>query len=628
MRKRKTVWRRALTMFLLIGTILAQITAGAGIGEAMQIAAAESNSQTTVSLEDYIVNALKEGSRRIDVTAYQIPSSQVRVYDDILKMHQELFYVDGGYTCVCANVKNKEIVKYYVPSYLFHIDENGINGPTKDEMAMLCAELEAAAEKAAACAEPGMKPYEKALAVHDYLVLNCKYDDENYMANTIPKVSFTAYGALVNGTAVCEGYSYAFRYIMYKLGIPCLLVTSGEMDHMWNIVQLDGKWYHVDATWDDPTPDRIGKAGHMYFLLSDSKISKKLESSSEPHLPWVVFDGTDEVAISADSNKYDGAFWADNKIRSAICFCNGGWYYSKYQKDENGFAAAVKLVRRENLLNGTEKVVDTAPAWTNGKSFWTSSFMYLAKSGNNLYYNTSTEIRRLDKDGAIGAFSLKEALGGMQIFGFSMQDGNFLYAPYASYSSKTKQTDIRTVAAAKANFKIIKKDKDLKKGVSITKGNLKFVVLDPGKKTVSVEGAASAKGKKFAVNIPSAVTIGGSKCKVTEVKKKGFAKFTKINKVSLGKNITKVGKNAFDGCKAITSLTVKGNVTTFDSKSFYKCKKLKTISFTGTKVPAFKSGAFKGTASTVKIKLAKKMSKKNKTNMKKALKRAGIKKIK
>ena len=106
------------------------------------------------------------------------------------------------------------------------------------------------------------------------------------------------------------------------------------------------------------------------------------------------------------------------------------------------------------------------------------------------------------------------------------------------------------------------------------------------------------------MNIPSTVVINGSKCKVTEVKKKGFAKFAKITKVTFGKNITKVGGSAFDGCK-----------------------KLKTIVFKGTKVPTFKSKAFKGTASKIKVKFAKKMSKKNKAKLKKKLKKAGIKKI-
>lgn len=100
-----------------------------------------------------------------------------------------------------------------------------------------------------------------------------------------------------------------------------------------------------------------------------------------------------------------------------------------------------------------------------------------------------------------------------------------------------------------------------------------------------------------------------------------------VNPADSFNDITKVGKNAFDGCMAITSLTVKGDVKTFDSKSFNGCKKLKAITFKGRSVPAFKSGAFKGTASRVKVKLANKMSAKDKTKMKSKLKKAGIKKI-
>lgn len=642
MRKRKTVWHRILMTFLLIGTILAQMIAGVGIGEAMQVAAeetetkieseseeavAEDYSEAAVSLEDYIVDALKKGTEMIDVSAYQLPVSESEEFDKILKNHGEIFYVYGYAPYYGVTADGKEIVVRYRPYYY--------NNVPKDKMAEMSAELETAAEKAIACTEPDMKPYEKVLAVHDYLILNCKYDYANYLADTIPYISGTAYGALVDGKAVCEGYTQAFLYIMNKLGIPCRYVRgyvgTTQGPHAWNMVQLDGKWYHVDVTWDDPVWDCIGRVDHTYFLLSDSKISNgsKDAPSGHNHYRWTVKDGNDTVDIVAD-DAYDEAFWTG--IMSAICFYNGGWYYSKYERDGND-STAIKLVRRESLLDGTEKVVDGAPAWSSWWS-WGSSYMYLAQSGEYLYYNTPTEIRRLGKDGSVSVFSLKEALGEKEIYGFSMQDGDFLYAPdYFSYSN-TEQTDIRTVAAADADFKIVGSSQvddtetlSLKKGDSIIKGNLKFIVLDPGKKTVSVEGVASAKKKKFVVNIPSTVVINGSECRVTEVKKKGFAKFAKITKVSLGKNITKVGKSAFDGCKAITSLIVNGDVKTFDSKSFNGCKRLKTITFKGKEVPTFKSKAFKGTASKVKVKLAKKMSKKDKTNMKKKLKKAGIKKI-
>ena len=113
-------------------------------------------------------------------------------------------------------------------------------------------------------------PYEQELAVHNYMVLNSEYDYYNYMNDTIPYVSHTAEGIFVNRTAVCDGYSSAFKLCMDILGIPCEIIT-GEGDgaaHAWNAVMLDGEWYMVDVTWDDPIGSSFEYTDHAYFNIS------------------------------------------------------------------------------------------------------------------------------------------------------------------------------------------------------------------------------------------------------------------------------------------------------------------------------------------------------------------------
>ncbi len=90
--------------------------------------------------------------------------------------------------------------------------------------------------------------------VHDYLVDNIEYD------STLSKDNiYDIYGALINHVAVCEGYARAFKYILDEMGISCVLVigtgtnSSGETErHAWNYVEIQGSWYAVDCTWDDP----------------------------------------------------------------------------------------------------------------------------------------------------------------------------------------------------------------------------------------------------------------------------------------------------------------------------------------------------------------------------------------
>ena len=126
------------------------------------------------------------------------------------------------------------------------------------------AAYEAAAEALLAeCVFPGMTDEQIALSIHDALAARCSYD------STLTRV--TEYDALVTGSAVCQGYAEAYMDLMNRAGVECVYVPSEGMDHGWNQVCLDGQWYHVDVTWDDPTPDKAGFVGHDRFLLSDEQ---------------------------------------------------------------------------------------------------------------------------------------------------------------------------------------------------------------------------------------------------------------------------------------------------------------------------------------------------------------------
>lgn len=120
---------------------------------------------------------------------------------------------------------------------------------------------------------PQGSEYEKIKFIHDYIVDHCDYDvaaldDSNNVT------AYTAYGALIDGKAVCEGYSKAFALLCRKIGITALCRSGegGGGGHMWNMVQCDGKWYNVDVTWDDGKGYN-GAIGYRYFLTDDIEMS-------------------------------------------------------------------------------------------------------------------------------------------------------------------------------------------------------------------------------------------------------------------------------------------------------------------------------------------------------------------
>ena len=117
--------------------------------------------------------------------------------------------------------------------------------------------------------DPDMSDYEKELAIHDYITSICENDNRT----DVPDESYTPYGVLILGSAVCEGYSNTFKLFMDMLGIECDIITGTAKagGHAWNRVSIDGKYYLVDVTWDDPVtePDADKRVNYDYFNLTD-----------------------------------------------------------------------------------------------------------------------------------------------------------------------------------------------------------------------------------------------------------------------------------------------------------------------------------------------------------------------
>ncbi|MDO5382143.1 MAG: transglutaminase domain-containing protein [Eubacteriales bacterium] len=113
---------------------------------------------------------------------------------------------------------------------------------------------------------------EKEKAVHDWMILNCEYDKENYYNGTIPWNAYKPEGVFIDKKVVCNGYALAFQLCMDILGIESKIVVgrASNDDHAWNIVKMDdGCWYHVDVTWDDPGSDREIKLNNTFFNVTD-----------------------------------------------------------------------------------------------------------------------------------------------------------------------------------------------------------------------------------------------------------------------------------------------------------------------------------------------------------------------
>ena len=117
-----------------------------------------------------------------------------------------------------------------------------------------------------------MTSKDKIKAIHDHIINNTDYDQlktENIEDTTYK--SNTAYGVLVEKYGICSGYSDTMAIFLNKLNIINYKISNDQ--HIWNLVFLDGQWYHLDLTWDDPISDK-NITRDNYFLITKDILTK------------------------------------------------------------------------------------------------------------------------------------------------------------------------------------------------------------------------------------------------------------------------------------------------------------------------------------------------------------------
>lgn len=327
------------------------------------------NDPETVALwKEALLNAFINKKAEVDVSKNNIPKEIVKsLVAEVINANPELYYVDGTYKY--SYNANDCVVKFY-----FTYRKDSVNKPTFEE----------AVNRALAVTSPSMSDYEKALAIHDYLVLHCEYDYENYLAGKLPSSVYTAEGCLVNAKAVCSGYAAAYKVLMDRLGISCVTLSSNKMNHAWNMVTIDGQLFHVDTTWDDPVWDHKGYAGHRYFLKPDNgMVNTKGEID---HFGW-------GQNYHASSNRFNDATW--NNSTTGYFYMGDKW---AYLYGDSG----TTLVLSDDVLNPNSGTKISLPectwnVWGESK-YWVGNFYGLAYLNGTLYYSDKNTVNRVDKN--------------------------------------------------------------------------------------------------------------------------------------------------------------------------------------------------------------------------------------
>lgn len=249
-----------------------------------------------------MVEGIKAGQERISVnSSYQITVDDFRAAYQKISVNPELYYLGG--TVSYSYRASTGYVSAIKPTYAV----------STSELDSYKATFESAASTAMSWVNQSWDDFKKIQALHDYLVRNVSYSSSDAESGTHTE-AHTAYGALVNKSAVCEGYALAYELLLNRLGISCVFVSSNSMNHGWNMVKLGGQWYHIDCTWDDPLPDQgfSASVSHTYFLRGDSTMksygyydwtSDYTAPSDYARVAYAVYDGP----ASSSSSGSDGS---------------------------------------------------------------------------------------------------------------------------------------------------------------------------------------------------------------------------------------------------------------------------------------------------------------------------------
>lgn len=343
---------------------------------------------------DYLYEQISLGNKIVDFSTLKIPfhndydSSQpdkpsadvqtvTHLLTGLLNEHPDIFWF-----------MQQRNVSYYsdsTGSYLGIID---FSQSWNDDLYAKREAVNNAVLSAKAAVTNSADPLQTAIELHDYLAVNCEYDIDNYNSNSIPDTSYSIYGVFANRIAVCQGYALAYKYLLNQYGITCHMVTSDNINHAWNLIELNGNYYQVDVTWDDPTWDLVGRACHDNMFRSDAAFTNHLKNGSKD---WKVTKSYYVIPDYATDTTYDNAFWIDST--APLVFDGDTCYYTAFDS-----SASTALIRK--------KTPALADITTQGGNFHTiigegypQVYSGLFQTGGRVYYNDHNKICSIAMDG-------------------------------------------------------------------------------------------------------------------------------------------------------------------------------------------------------------------------------------
>ena len=497
------------------------------------LASEELPAETEKDFKEYLHKSFLRFDKQIPIEQYGLSKNNVRrLMQDLINNNPELFIVSGKCSVEMAGDTVQSVEPVYVASSnelkAYHVEMERILGLVNRNWSDL----------------------EKLLFIHDYMASNYEYD--------LTKKRHSARELLLEHKGVCQAYMLAYLELIKELGIPVECATDISMNHAWNVVRLNGNWYHVDVTWDDPLvsgSDGFGAARHTHFLLSDVAIIAAHENTQT---------GTSRVC---NDTRYDDYYWRD--ITAPFVWCDKKWYifvYKDYEFEWND---------KKYSLYYINSICECIPSIGIGKSVF---------DVKNLYYNASNIGSFNDKlyylsDSGINAYDVKKAQRSLE---YPNLNSPYQYFAIDGLNLNYKLENGNTGKFVfKDNDVVVKTFNDFEylispyyKTVTLLNytGNVKNVVIPNTIEGYKVQKIADSLFEGHdeieSISIPDSVTsIGGS----------AFKECSHLKNITIPDNVTSIEDSLFEDCSSLESITIPDNVISIGERAFYRCSSLTSV---------------------------------------------------
>lgn len=363
-------------------------------------------------LEARIRAAVMNYEKTLDISSYRIPASML---EDLY-----VFFSDSVTDCFHVNLKGctKNVNTNLLVSMSFEylVEKNDYD----KYKAIWDAEIAEYLKDV----DDDLTDVQKALVLHDRIILKCEYD---VMDAALGKQSYTPYGVVINQSAVCQGYAELYAYLLKCVGIESYLCSSDTLNHIWNILVIDGEYYYVDVTWDDPVWDVSGRVLHDNFLCSYEKFKSSHNATDYDTTP--------------SSTRFDDSFWKD--CMSGFVLIDDEIYYVDFDE------ACIES------YDGSH-VWDVSTNWlvNNEGYYWPGCFTYLVSYEDFLFFNMPDSLYAYDTvlKTAKKVFTPSNPFTTtdetFNLFGFREKNGSFLleFNSSPSFEENTKKNYTISVA--------------------------------------------------------------------------------------------------------------------------------------------------------------------------------------